>query len=142
MPIVAKIVIGVLPVLLFAGVAAAGGGRLQAGPAPMRFRTVEPALFEELTVRKKGPRPKGVAGMLVSEVSLVGIVPAHALAGGVEAVREDIRARVPLARQGSPEEVAEVMGLPDNTVKSHLFRARKALKDHLLAHARAEDLLP
>lgn len=40
------------------------------------------------------------------------------------------------------EEVAEVMGLPDNTVKSHLFRARKALKDHLLAHARAEDLLP
>jgi RNA polymerase sigma factor (sigma-70 family) len=40
------------------------------------------------------------------------------------------------------EEVAEIMGLPDNTVKSHLFRARKALKDHLLAHARAEDLLP
>jgi len=40
------------------------------------------------------------------------------------------------------EEVAEVMELPDNTVKSHLFRARKALKDHLLARARAEDLLP
>jgi len=40
------------------------------------------------------------------------------------------------------EEVAEVMGLPENTVKSHLFRARKALKDHLLAHSRAEDLLP
>ena len=40
------------------------------------------------------------------------------------------------------DEVAEVMGIPDNTVKSHLFRARKTLKDHLLAHARAEDLLP
>jgi RNA polymerase sigma-70 factor (ECF subfamily) len=40
------------------------------------------------------------------------------------------------------DEVGEVMGLPDNTVKSHLFRARKALKDHLLAHARAEDLVP
>lgn len=32
------------------------------------------SLYEELTVRRKGPRPKGVAGMLVSEVSLVGIV--------------------------------------------------------------------
>lgn len=48
------------------------GQRFSYDPAGRRdpFRS----LFEELTVRKKGPRPKGVAGMLVSEVSLVGIV--------------------------------------------------------------------
>jgi hypothetical protein len=32
------------------------------------------SLYEDLTIRKKGPRPRGVAGMLVSEVSLAGIV--------------------------------------------------------------------
>jgi len=32
------------------------------------------SLMEELNLRKKGPRPKGVAGMLVTEVDLVGIV--------------------------------------------------------------------
>lgn len=32
------------------------------------------SLYEELTIRRKGPRPKGVAGMLVSEVALAGIV--------------------------------------------------------------------
>lgn len=32
------------------------------------------SLYEELNIRKKGPRPKGVAGMLVAEVDLSGIV--------------------------------------------------------------------
>ena len=32
------------------------------------------SLFEEISFKKKGPRPKGVAGMLVSEVALAGIV--------------------------------------------------------------------
>jgi hypothetical protein len=32
------------------------------------------SLFEDLTIKKKGPRPRGVAGMLVSEVTLVGLV--------------------------------------------------------------------
>ncbi len=32
------------------------------------------SLFEESVVRKKGPRPRGVAGMLVAEVGLSGIV--------------------------------------------------------------------
>lgn len=32
------------------------------------------SLFDELTTRKKGPRPRGVAGMLVSEVELTGII--------------------------------------------------------------------
>lgn len=32
------------------------------------------SLFEELASRKKGPRPRGVAGMLVAEIELSGIV--------------------------------------------------------------------
>jgi Tfp pilus assembly protein PilP len=32
------------------------------------------SLFEEVRLQKEGPRPKGVAGMLVSEIDLVGIV--------------------------------------------------------------------
>ena len=32
------------------------------------------SLFETVPVNKKGPRPRGVAGMLVTEVGLVGIV--------------------------------------------------------------------
>ncbi len=32
------------------------------------------SLIEEVRVREKGPRPKGIAGMLVSEIDLVGIV--------------------------------------------------------------------
>jgi RNA polymerase sigma-70 factor (ECF subfamily) len=39
------------------------------------------------------------------------------------------------------EEVGAVLDCPPNTVKSHLFRARKALKDRLLAHHAPEALL-
>jgi RNA polymerase sigma factor (sigma-70 family) len=39
------------------------------------------------------------------------------------------------------EEVGETLGLPDNTVKSHLFRARKTLKERLLARHDVEALL-
>jgi RNA polymerase sigma factor (sigma-70 family) len=39
-------------------------------------------------------------------------------------------------------EIGRVMGLPDGTVKSHLFRARKHLKDKLLSRYRKEDLWP
>ena len=37
-------------------------------------------------------------------------------------------------------EISEITGLPDGTVKSHLFRARKLLKDRLLAKYKMEDL--
>lgn len=39
------------------------------------------------------------------------------------------------------EEVGESIGAPDNTVKSHLFRARKTLKERLLARHAVEALL-
>jgi len=37
-------------------------------------------------------------------------------------------------------EISEIMSLPINTVKSHIFRARRMLKDKLLAVYRREDL--
>ena len=48
------------------------GQRFSYDPAGRRdpFRS----LLEEVAVKKKGPRPKGVAGMLVTELDLVGIV--------------------------------------------------------------------
>lgn len=48
------------------------GQRFSYDPAGRRdpFRS----LFESVPLNKKGPRPKGVAGMLVAEVNLVGIV--------------------------------------------------------------------
>jgi hypothetical protein len=48
------------------------GQRFSYDPAGRRdpFRS----LLEEVSVKKKGPRPKGVAGMLVTELDLVGIV--------------------------------------------------------------------
>lgn len=42
----------------------------------------------------------------------------------------------------SYNEIGEVMNLPEGTVKSHLFRARKHLKARLLSHYRREDLWP
>jgi RNA polymerase sigma factor (sigma-70 family) len=38
------------------------------------------------------------------------------------------------------EEIAQITGLPAGTVKSYLFRARKALKDHLLRHYKKDEL--
>ncbi|MBC7186000.1 MAG: sigma-70 family RNA polymerase sigma factor [Calditrichaeota bacterium] len=40
----------------------------------------------------------------------------------------------------SYEEIGRVTGLPQGTVKSYLFRARKQLKDRLLAHYEREEL--
>jgi RNA polymerase sigma-70 factor (ECF subfamily) len=38
------------------------------------------------------------------------------------------------------KEISKITGMPDGTVKSHLFRARKLLKDRLLAKYKQEDL--
>lgn len=40
----------------------------------------------------------------------------------------------------SYEEIAQITGLPDGTVKNYLFRARKSLKDEILLHYKKEDL--
>jgi RNA polymerase sigma factor (sigma-70 family) len=40
----------------------------------------------------------------------------------------------------SYEEIAQVTQLPEGTLKSYLFRARKALKNSLLQHYKKEEL--
>jgi RNA polymerase sigma factor (sigma-70 family) len=40
----------------------------------------------------------------------------------------------------SYEEIAQITSLPDGTVKNYLFRARKMLKQHLLARYQRDDL--
>jgi RNA polymerase sigma-70 factor (ECF subfamily) len=40
----------------------------------------------------------------------------------------------------SYNEIGAIMGIPEGTVKSHLFRARKHLRARLLARYRREDL--
>jgi RNA polymerase sigma-70 factor (ECF subfamily) len=40
----------------------------------------------------------------------------------------------------SYEEIAHITALPDGTVKNYLFRARKQLKQHLLARYQRDDL--
>jgi len=42
----------------------------------------------------------------------------------------------------SYKEIAEVMNIPEGTVKSYMFRARKILKDRLLARYKPEELCP
>ncbi|MEO5891534.1 MAG: sigma-70 family RNA polymerase sigma factor [Ferruginibacter sp.] len=44
------------------------------------------------------------------------------------------------AEELSYEELCQVTGLPEGTVKSYLFRARKMLKDHLLTNYKKEEL--
>jgi RNA polymerase sigma-70 factor (ECF subfamily) len=40
----------------------------------------------------------------------------------------------------SYEELTQITGLPEGTVKSHLFRARKMLKENLLSKYKKEAL--
>ncbi|MRG48584.1 sigma-70 family RNA polymerase sigma factor [Chitinophaga sp. SYP-B3965] len=40
----------------------------------------------------------------------------------------------------SYEEIGQITGLPDGTVKNYLFRARKALREYLTFHYKKEDL--
>ena len=40
----------------------------------------------------------------------------------------------------SYEEIAEITSLPIGTVKNYLFRARRAMKDHILLHYKKEEL--
>jgi RNA polymerase sigma-70 factor (ECF subfamily) len=40
----------------------------------------------------------------------------------------------------SYEEIGEITGLPEGTLKSYLFRARKTLKNNLLVRYKKEEL--
>jgi RNA polymerase sigma-70 factor (ECF subfamily) len=56
--------------------------------------------------------------------------PAHALSGGLARLPERQRAAVALyyGEDRSVEQVAHILGIPENTVKTHLSRARATLR--------------
>lgn len=61
---------------------------------------------------------------------------AEAIEAAIGSLRPDYREVVQLRFQEglAYEEIAEVVGLPLGTVKTHIFRARKAMVRHLAAH--------
>lgn len=96
--------------------------------------------------RDRGPtrRPPGETVPLADAAGTAGIQPLQLDAVVLRELREHVRAQVarlpPDQRVAvtlhhvdglSVAEVAEIMGAPENTVKSHLFRGRKTLKELL-----------
>lgn len=102
---------------------------------------------------ESGAEPGSGAGLTLDEVPSGAPSALDALAAGE--LRSLVRAQVdtlPAVQRSvvtlfhlegmSVGEVAQVMELPEGTVKSHLFRARKTLKDGLLARYATEELHP
>lgn len=92
-----------------------------------------------------GPRatPTQLAGPDADpEATLFGHDLANILGAAIEQLPPLYRTLVALYHQQelSYEEIAQITALPDGTVKNYLFRARKQLKQHLLARYQRDDL--
>jgi RNA polymerase sigma-70 factor (ECF subfamily) len=76
------------------------------------------------------------------EATLFGRDLADILGAAIERLPPLYRTLVGLYHQQelSYEEIAQITSLPDGTVKNYLFRARKQLKQHLLARYQRDDL--
>ena len=76
------------------------------------------------------------------EATLFGRDLADILGAAIEQLPPLYRTLVVLYHQQelSYEEIAQITSLPDGTVKNYLFRARKQLKQHLLARYQRDDL--
>jgi RNA polymerase sigma-70 factor (ECF subfamily) len=76
------------------------------------------------------------------ETALFGQDLAGILGAAIEQLPPLYRTLVSLYHQQelSYEEIAQITSLPDGTVKNYLFRARKQLKQHLLARYHRHDL--
>ena len=63
---------------------------------------------------------------------------------GIEALSEHYRTALTLyhLEEMSVSQISEVMDNPEGTVKSHLYRGRKKLKDWLLDHYQQEEITP
>jgi RNA polymerase sigma-70 factor (ECF subfamily) len=76
------------------------------------------------------------------ETALFGQDLAGILGAAIEQLPPLYRTLISLYHQQelSYEEIAQITSLPDGTVKNYLFRARKQLKQHLLARYHRDDL--
>lgn len=102
----------------------------------------DPAPDDAAQEGRRAPPPLVAGPDYDPETALFG----HDLAGILDAAIEQLpplyRTLIALYHQQelSYEEIAQITSLPDGTVKNYLFRARKLLKQYLLASYQRDDL--
>lgn len=91
---------------------------------------------------RRAPPQLGISTDYDPETALFGQDLAGILGTAIEQLPPLHRTLIALYHQQelSYEEIAQITSLPDGTVKNYLFRARKLLKQHLLATYQREDL--
>jgi RNA polymerase sigma-70 factor (ECF subfamily) len=97
----------------------------------------EDADFYEGSKRRYYEDDNTVASKLMEQKALTGILKTE-----IENLPPVSRTLITLFHnvELSYEEIGEITGMPSGTVKSYLYRARKALKNNLLAAYKKEDL--
>ena len=102
----------------------------------------EPAPDDALEEGRGAPPPLAAGPDYDPEADLLGHDLAGILGTAVEQLPPLYRTLISLYHQQelSYEEIAQITSLPDGTVKNYLFRARKLLKQHLLARYQRDDL--
>lgn len=91
---------------------------------------------------RRAPPPLAAGPDADPETALFGQDLAGILGTAIEQLPPLYRTLIALYHQQelSYEEIAQITSLPDGTVKNYLFRARKQLKQHLLARYHRDDL--
>ncbi|MGI4762368.1 MAG: RNA polymerase sigma factor [Janthinobacterium lividum] len=91
---------------------------------------------------RRAPPPPVAGPDYDPETALFGQDLAGILGAAIEQLPPLYRTLIALYHQQelSYEEIAQITSLPDGTVKNYLFRARKILKQHLLARHQRDDL--
>ena len=102
----------------------------------------EPAPDEAAAEARRAPTPLVAGPNYDPETVLFDQDLAGVLGAAIEQLPPLYRTLVALYHQQelSYEEIAQITSLPDGTVKNYLFRARKLLKQHLLARYHRDDL--
>jgi RNA polymerase sigma-70 factor (ECF subfamily) len=102
----------------------------------------EPAPDSEAEAGRRTPPPLVAGADADPEAALFGHDLAGILGTAIEQLPPLYRTLVSLYHQQelSYEEIAQITSLPDGTVKNYLFRARKQLKQQLLARYHRDDL--
>ncbi|MDJ0365353.1 sigma-70 family RNA polymerase sigma factor [Hymenobacter sp. H14-R3] len=102
----------------------------------------EPAPDAALEEGRRAPPPLVAGPDSDPETALFGHDLAGILGTAIEQLPPLYRTLISLYHQQelSYEEIGHITSLPDGTVKNYLFRARKLLKQHLLASYQRDDL--